>query len=494
MYKRFSGTVGLIIGMVLVGTGMYFATTVQAASVRYVDASADGNGDGTSWSDAFPTLTEALAAAEGGDEIWVANGTYTPTSTSDRTISFVIPSDISIYGGFAGDETSRDQRDSDPATNGTVLSGDIGVADDNSDNSYHVVTATNTAVTTVLDGFTITGGNADATAPVRFGGGLLLQNSQMILANLRFTANTAGAGGAMTSQFSTPTMTTITFIGNTATDDGGALYTDNSNLILTDAIMQDNTATDGGGALYNKASAPVLTNVTITGNTARDGGATASFASNPQYINVLLGGNTATRRGGAAYHVSSNPLFVNATIASNRADSGGGLYNLLSTPSIENSIIWSNADADGTGTATASVFNDQSTPQYTASVVQGVALNGDDNLDGTQDSSAPVFVDLPAVADAPTTAGDYQLSSSSPLIDMGDDAANSTTVDLMGNPRKVDFPTKGRSTASTIDLGAYEVAAPPVPTATPTQSPTPTQTPPPAPSSDELVYLPLVTR
>lgn len=97
-------------------------------------------------------------AAAAGDEVWVAKGVYTPTSSTDRTISFGMKSGVGIYGGFAGTETARDQRDRD--ANRTTLSGEVG-APRSSDNSYHVVSANNVDGTGVLDGFTITRGFAN---------------------------------------------------------------------------------------------------------------------------------------------------------------------------------------------------------------------------------------------------------------------------------------------------------------------------------------------
>ena len=93
-------------------------------------------------------------------EIWVAAGTYKPTTTADRAISFSMPNGVKIYGGFAGTESTRDQRNWE--TNKSILSGDIGSENDNTDNSYHVIKNSSWLdETAVLDGFTITGGKAD---------------------------------------------------------------------------------------------------------------------------------------------------------------------------------------------------------------------------------------------------------------------------------------------------------------------------------------------
>ena len=81
------------------------------AGVIYVKAIASGANNGSSWDDAFTDLQAALAAAEWGDEIWVAAVTYKPTIDTDRTKSFVMTAGVAIYGGFAGGETEREGRD-----------------------------------------------------------------------------------------------------------------------------------------------------------------------------------------------------------------------------------------------------------------------------------------------------------------------------------------------------------------------------------------------
>ena len=126
------------------GLIMYFCCAIAGlADVIYVDAGATGGNTGASWSDAYADLQDALAAATSGDEIWVAAGTYKPTSDTDQTISFVMPTGVAIYGGFAGAETERNQRDWQ--TNESILSGDIGVEGRIYDNSTHVVVGSDSA-------------------------------------------------------------------------------------------------------------------------------------------------------------------------------------------------------------------------------------------------------------------------------------------------------------------------------------------------------------
>ncbi len=166
--RRFS--VMLVIVLVLAVTPLQVA---HAAGMRYAKPAASGTGDCLSWINAC-TLQTALTGAASGDEIWVAAGTYKPTAGTDRTVTFQLKNGVALYGGFAGTETARTQRN--PAVNVTILSGDIDNNDSqtpiitdlttvtgNTTNSWHVVTG---ATGATLDGFTITAGNnSAATTP-----------------------------------------------------------------------------------------------------------------------------------------------------------------------------------------------------------------------------------------------------------------------------------------------------------------------------------------
>ncbi len=177
------------------------------AQVIYVDENAPAiMEDGKSWSSAYLTLSKALQSAVYGDTVWVAQGRYLPTESDDRNISFQIQNGVRIYGGFQGNETQLHQRDW--TLNPTILSGDIGVSNDSTDNSYTIIIAGNCDSTTVLDGLVIQGGNADfesgnAETPQRNGGGIniSLQDNEinaMQILNCTFRNNFANRqGGAI---------------------------------------------------------------------------------------------------------------------------------------------------------------------------------------------------------------------------------------------------------------------------------------------------------
>src|SRR4051812_35299283 len=99
------------------------ANFIQASTTIYVKANAGGSNTGSDWTNAFTNLQDGIAASTTGDQIWVAAGTYKPTTTGDESIAFSLPSGVSIYGGFAGTETLLTQRNW--VSNQTILSGDI---------------------------------------------------------------------------------------------------------------------------------------------------------------------------------------------------------------------------------------------------------------------------------------------------------------------------------------------------------------------------------
>ena len=157
----------------------------QDGAIRYVDADAIGAENGTSWTDAYKTVYDALedCPATNKNEIWVAEGIYYPTSSLDSSFSISLPSSTILYGGWEGNEFAIGERVLNQYL--TILSGDIGVQDDSTDNSVHVITQDGDSLV-VIDGVTIQDGfGADR------GAGINVQNSQLQLVNLVIRDNVA---------------------------------------------------------------------------------------------------------------------------------------------------------------------------------------------------------------------------------------------------------------------------------------------------------------
>jgi large repetitive protein len=165
--------------IILRGEGLF---TWTGGPRVYVDSSASGPQLGTAWDSAVVSLQTAMeAAAVFTDirEIWVARGTYLPGN--GRTSTFNMVDSLSVFGGFAGTESLLSERDI--AVNKVILSGDIGIAGDSTDNAYHVLSIGPTVDTARLDGVTIEKGNANATDPVDQRGSGLTNSGKTHVAN-----------------------------------------------------------------------------------------------------------------------------------------------------------------------------------------------------------------------------------------------------------------------------------------------------------------------
>lgn len=236
-------------------------------SKYYVDKDVEsGDEDGSSWEDAFATLSEALDRAVYGDTIWVAEGVYYPTEDNDRAQSFELRNGVVLIGGFNGTEQHLEERDF--TLNKTVLSGNIGNQEDDSDNSYHVVFVNFADSTTVLDGFTLERGYAvfdNSLSTNNRGGGILFDTSLDIqvntpsVRNCVFDNNTAVYGGAVyidgeTNTSVVPSFYNCQFINNIGTLQGGAIYRVGEIGTAYDqrfetCIFTDNHSWQGGGAM-----------------------------------------------------------------------------------------------------------------------------------------------------------------------------------------------------------------------------------------------------
>jgi hypothetical protein len=322
------------------------------------------------------------------------------------TATFQLKAGVALYGGFAGDETAREQRDWE--LNVTVLSGDID-GDDVLDagNVYHVVSSTGLTETARLDGFAVTAGNANGYG-------------------------TNSLGGGMFNQDSSPSLDNIIFGNNQATNWGGGMYNTSSAPSLDNVTFRDNQAKRGGGMANGSSSDPTMHNVAFSDNKVSiQGGGMYNHSSNPSLENVIFSDNLADSQGGGMYNYVSSPALTNVTFSSNRADAGGGMLNYTnSNPTLVNCILWGNSAP----TAPEIYNGGSSNSTITYSDIQG-GYTGTGNIDAD-----PLFV-------APAS-GDYRLGAGSPAINAGDNSAVTTATDLDGNPRIVN---------GSVDMGAYEV-------------------------------------
>jgi hypothetical protein len=242
-------------------------------------------------------------------------------------------------------------------------------------------------------------------------------NSSPVMTDCTFTDNVAygDGGGMINNSNSSPKLTNCTFTGNSAdgfangNGDGGGIHNSSSNPKLTNCIFSRNIAQSNGGGMYNNAGRPSLTNCIFYENTAQHGSG-----------------------GGYANYNDSNSTLINCAVYQNWA--GHGLSNWDSTLVVTNCIVRYNypseISSEGSSSLTVSYSN----------IYGGWSGTGNIN-------EWPFFVD--------PDAGDLRLSSGSPCIDTGSNAAvpSGTTTDLDGNPRISDGDGNG---TATVDMGAYE--------------------------------------
>ena len=301
---------------------LLFASEAAHAATIYVDHSATGSNNGTSWANAYTSLTDGLNNASSGDEIWIAEGTYKPGTA--RGNHFSHPNGCKVYGGFDGTETTLSQREW--WTNKTILSGDIGTVDDNSDNSYQIYDVDGQNADNLLDGVMLTGGNANGAGSWNKGGAMLIRypNTSGFAIEVRnciITDNTAQdqAGAIFVGTYMEAVFTNCIFTEN-STKNGGAIYVDDEGTInCVNCSFEDNSASVKGKTLYMDNDGTMkFENCIIWGE---DGAATYEVYAKTPYIdndhNIFpsswLGGTTPNSNSSTS-ETNSDPQYANAAL------------------------------------------------------------------------------------------------------------------------------------------------------------------------------------
>ncbi|MCG3125512.1 MAG: hypothetical protein CHACPFDD_00335 [Phycisphaerae bacterium] len=401
-------------------------------TVLYVDAAASGAATGLSWADAFTDIHDALAVAipsceTGGTEIWVRAGTYRPDGGSgDRDISYRLINNIAVYGGFAGNETSRSQRD--PQTNVTILSGDLAANDGPNftnigENSYHVVLAEGVGPTARLDGFTIRGGNASSSlTDDDEGAGLLVLGGAPTIAGCRFEAcSAASGGGAACMNGAAATFSQCVFDQNKA-NNGGGLANISSDSSIDACTFTGNTAVVSGGAMFNNPSASSVSACTFEANFASSrGGAISSNSSDATFVACSFSDNESDQGGACANVGVGSPLFVQCSFEQNTAFTlGGAMRNRLDArPVIWHCTFVANA-ASSVGGATTRGGAIQNQTRGDPTIVNCLFANNlsDDSggaINNASDSN-PAIYSCTFVGNSATSVGGLESTDSGPIV------------------------------------------------------------------------------
>jgi len=407
---------------ILICICLVLALMASANAVVYVDLSTPPGGDGTSWACAFNELQPAIEAAYvRGEEIWVAMGDYgeqrvvepgdIPDWPPEDSGALVMMPGVEMYGGFAGDETMREQRDWQ--NNVTIINGTTA---NNGGPACHVVFGAEDAV---LDGFRVTGANLTLESGCTNSGGGMVITEPMTVRNCRFESNfVQGSGGGMYIVNCAPLIEDCVFLGNSAVN---------------------------GAAMVNSIGAPTINRCQFVQNRAfgfRDvganGGGIANYGSTPVILNCIFWNNLGespfgvpSYGGGMSSVMSSSVYAVNCTFYGNvvindsplTTNYGGGVYAQAgSATALVNCILWNNEPDQIFGDVSAIYSN-----------VQG-GYTGTGNISGD-----PMFFN--------PDAGDFRLMPGSPSIDTGT-AAGAPDVDIRLVPRPQ---------GAGFDMGAYEM-------------------------------------
>ncbi|MEM9917633.1 MAG: choice-of-anchor Q domain-containing protein, partial [Bacteroidota bacterium] len=394
----------------------------------YVNSSATTNGNGQSWATPYNRLDQGVNNATAGDEVWVAAGTYKPSVSGNRALSFNIQSGAEVYGGFAGTENSLSERNI--SANPTILSGEIGTAS-STDNSFRVVTIGDAVKKTSLDGFIIEAANNDLVGNGS-GGGLFLdaregRSCQPTIRHCVFRNNRATGGGAVGMEANqggklAPTFEQCQFENNSSTDAGGGLFYDGSSsteasIQLTSCQFTSNQSNQHGGAIALRSINndtelhTYLDSCTFEeNNTQGQGGAlwlqdSDNAKSQVRLRSCQFSENQSDQQGGALYlhdntGASSNDTLLNCLFTKNASITNGGALFLGGTQQGNNQTIlincvfdrneagqqggglYSDADENGGGNVQTRVINNSFSRNFSNGQGGGIYIeNGNGSSD-----------------------------------------------------------------------------------------------------------------
>lgn len=381
--------------------------------IIYVDADRwAGSDTGMSWANAYLSLQDALKTARdcGCNEIWVAEGTYythTDTDPAYYDIAFELINGIPVYGGFSGNETSRDSRKR--LSNETILEGDIN-GDGGSDTTY-IIKAVDVNEGTILDGFTLRNGYE---AAIQIDGGSPVIKHNKVSENF--------LNGIECIEQSSPDITNCQIEGNTGNSDKAGIYCEDSDANIACCIIKDN----GGHGIKCSNSDANITLCLIGGNTYN--GIYGKDMSDTSAI--VMKNNWIYKNGGSGIHLDYyeeegiDSVIQNNTIVDN--DDYG-----VESPSyfevLTNCIIWGNyRSLKWTG------------HNVNYSCIEGGYAGGTNIISGN-----PLFYN------DPNDPNNYHLDVNSPCIDAGD-------TNFTGETGETDIDGEERVLNGRVDMGADE--------------------------------------
>ncbi|HXK49605.1 MAG TPA: right-handed parallel beta-helix repeat-containing protein [Clostridiales bacterium] len=485
-------------------------------SVHYISNSGNDLNDGLNWDNSFATIEKGLASSNPGDEIWVSKGTYYPNSSYDLTDSpryyhLRLKNGIRLLGGFSGDEIYGDYDISnrDFLINETIISGNIGSPDDSLDNCYHIFYHPDSLAldsTAVINGFTISGGNADGTEYAhKFGGGFSNSGCSPSLVNMAIKNNFAndGGGGIFNDCCEkTAYLDCCIISGNISSGQVGGIYSYSTKLIVTNSSVTENTSglylsgeslsdfenceisrnisfgvLNSDGSVLNMSYSEIssngntgIHNITYSeaylkscridnNNKYYSSGGFNNLLSSVEMINCIVSNNTSSANGGGIYTDEGIVNLINCDIVSNvitgQNSKGGGIYGINSLINIDNSILWGN-QATGWSMPTyggIQLYYTPGTGSYDRVYIDNSCFLSDSyNFTAVGEGSCNISSD-PEFFDPEN--GDFRLKETSPCLDTGNNNLINEEFDIRG----YGFERKLNSydgLPGIVDIGAYE--------------------------------------
>lgn len=359
--------------------------------VRVSPAGSDAN-DGSSWQTAKLTVQAGIdSAASSGGEVWVQGGTYVER-VALRPFAY-------LYGGFAGNELDRSQRNW--TLQPTTLDGSA---------AGTVVTALGCGEkTSSIDGFIVRNGNAP------FAGGIFCSTGSPTIANNTVLRNVASTGAGIYCYKASPTIRNNTICGNTASGSGGGIYCGSSSPIITNNTITGNTASQGAGVYVDSISLPVVANCTLTAN--RAGFAIHSFASVTVVNTIIVGNSSGLRTEGTGLITRRfNCVYGNAPNYSGLGDPTGTSGNISVDPQLVRGAsfgpdgVWGTIDDDygdlhlQLGSRCIDAGNNADVPAGTLMDLDGQPRFVDDPCTPDTGAGTPPLVDIGAYEHGVCTA------------------------------------------------------------------------------------------
>lgn len=417
----------------------------EYGDIIYVTQNGNGTRDGSSWENATDDLVLALSLADMYNaDVWVAEGTYYGDTLS--LDAFTMRDGVSVYGGFAGNETDFSQRDF--TAHATVLDGKNARRILNQPGAFNH--------RSIWDGFTLQNGFHTLSTN---GGGAANLRANSTLSNCVITHNRAShyGGGVYAYGYlynsdgsDSIYLLNCTFSYNSALSESGGGGYISQNVVIRNCVFTHNTAAKASGGL--SLSEGAVFNCEFTHNTA--GTSTGGLSLDRSTIsNCLIANNTCATAGSGV--TCDRSEMYNCTVVNNESSASGlnvgaGLYTGNTTYSsnmstVSNCIIWGNRN-----NGESANYSGTSPCRYSA--VEG-GVSGDHNivLSSANNGTGPFcprFVhpsDSVGAFDGPDNA-DWRLTDVSPCVNRGDNTVADST-DLAGN---------ARIQQDTIDMGCYE--------------------------------------